>query len=115
MRFNPSRNVHCANAAASRRGMVLVAVVVVFAIALALFGVWTKSALREQQRIRNQQFRLQAVRLAEAGVRRAVARRAGQSQYEGETWHVSAEMLDKSHDANVQIRVVRGNETATLI
>jgi hypothetical protein len=97
-----------------RRGIVLVAVVAVFAISLTLFGVWAQSAVRSQQRIRSQQFRVQAVRLAEAGVWRAIARRAADTSYKEELWHIPAEMLDKRSAAQVRIRVAPVNGAATI-
>lgn len=111
---NRSNGARCRKTLVSRRGIVLIAVVALFAISLTLFGVWAQAAVRHQQRIRNQQFRVQAVRLAEAGVRRAVARRLADPQYETEVWRVPAEMLDKSHAAEVRIRVAAGGAAGTL-
>jgi hypothetical protein len=101
--------------AASRRGIVLIAVVSLFAISLTLFGVWAKAAVEQQARFHSQQYRVQAVRLAEAGVRRAVARRLADPQYENETWQIPAEMLDTSYAAKVQIRVAKGGAARALL
>jgi type II secretory pathway component PulK len=89
----------------SRRGIVLVAVVVVFAISLMLFGLWARTAVQQQQQMRSQQYRAQALRLAEAGMRRAVARRAADSQYVEEVWQIPAQLLDQINSAQVRIRV----------
>jgi Tfp pilus assembly protein PilX len=101
--------------ASTRRGIVLIAVVALFAISMTLFGVWAQAAVREQQRIRNQNYRAQAVRLAEAGLRRAIARRLADPQYESEVWRVAAEMLDTSNAAEVRIRVAAGDAAGSVL
>jgi hypothetical protein len=111
---HPSFNFCGSGHASQRRGIVLVAIVAVFAISLTLFGVWAKAAIQNQQRIGNQQFRMQAVRLAEAGLRRAMARRAADPQYNEEVWHVPAEMLDEPNAAEVRIRILAGDNMAML-
>jgi hypothetical protein len=110
-----SRQAKTRKPVASRRGIALIAVVALFAISLTLFGVWAQAAVRHQQRIRNQQYRAQAVRLAEAGVRRAVARRLADRQYETEVWRVPSEMLDRSHAAEVRIRVAAGGASGAVL
>jgi hypothetical protein len=115
MLSEPSNQAKRERNASSRRGIVLIAVVALFAISLVLFAVWTQTAIGQQQRIRNQEYRVQAVRLAEAGVRRAIARRLADPQYESEVWRVAAEMLDGPNAAEVRIRVVAGDAAATLL
>jgi hypothetical protein len=88
-----------------RTGFILVAVVVVFTISLTLFGLWAKSAIAHHRQVRGEQLRLQAVRLAEAGVQRAIGRRAADSDYSEETWTVPAEALGGAHAAEVRIRI----------
>ena len=92
-----------------KRGIVLVAVLVIFTISLVLFGIWTRAALAQHRRLQMDQMRLQTVRLAEAGLRRAVLRRQADPQYEGETWQVPADALGGSQLAQVIIKV---NQTA---
>jgi Tfp pilus assembly protein PilV len=98
----------------SRRGIVLVAVVVVFAISLMLFGLWARTAVQQQQQMRSQQYRAQAVCLAEAGMRRAIARRAADSQYVEEVWQIPAQLLDQINSAQVRIRVMTEVGTDTI-
>jgi Tfp pilus assembly protein PilV len=105
MTFHLSDEVTRTKRVASRRGIVLVAVVVVSAISLMLFGLWARAAIGQQQQMRSQQYRAQAVRLAEAGVRRAVARRTADSQYVEEVWQIPAQVLDQINSAQVRIRV----------
>jgi hypothetical protein len=102
------------HAKSSRPGIVLVAVIAVFAISLMLFGLWARAAVQQQQQMRSQQYRAQAVRLAEAGVRRAIARRAADAQYTEELWPVPADMLDQIHSAQVQIKVIVAEDADTI-
>jgi hypothetical protein len=80
-------------------------VLVVFALAMALFGLWAQAAVRDHRRLAGEAQRLQAMRLAEAGAHRALAQRAGNPQYAEETWSVPAAALDGRYSAEVRIRV----------
>jgi hypothetical protein len=71
-----------------KRGVVLIAVLVLLSVSLA-----------------TQQFRVQATRLAEAGLQRALSMRATDATYAEETWSVPASQLDNTHAAQVRIRV----------
>ena len=99
---------------APRRGVVLIVVIVTTSISLVLFGMWAKNMVSEHRRFANQQFRLQATRLAEAGVRRAMARKFADPQFQEETWSVPADSLGGPHAANVQIRVIQGDDATTV-
>jgi Tfp pilus assembly protein PilV len=110
-RCNRTRHDKCQS---SRHGFVLVAVVVVLTISLALFGVWARAAVQQHRRSRNEQMRLQAVRLAEAGVRRAMARRAADPAYNGETWLVDGRELDSVHAAEVRIGLAQSADATAL-
>jgi hypothetical protein len=92
----------------------LVAVIVALTISLALFGVWARGAVQQHRRMRNEQFQQQAVRLAEAGVRRAIARRVADAEYSQERWQIPASDLNSTHEANVQIRVTQNDNPARL-
>jgi hypothetical protein len=98
----------------SRNGVILVAVVVVLTISLTLFALWARAALQQHQRITFEQWRMQAVRLAEAGVRRGLARRAADKAFTQETWSLAAEALDQSHAGVVRIRVMAGPDESTM-
>jgi hypothetical protein len=84
------------------------------AISLTLFGIWARQALSEQRQLETQQKRLQALRLAEAGIGRATARRAVDPQFTEEAWLVPAAQLDQIHAAAVRIRVAPGHKPTTL-
>jgi hypothetical protein len=88
-----------------RRGAVLVAVIVAVTISLALFTLWAQSIVRDKVQMANQQLRMQAVRLAEAGIQRARARRNVDPEYVGETWTVAPEELGGNRGAMVRILV----------
>ena len=87
------------------RGFVLVAVIVVLALAMALFGLWAQAAIREHRWLDGEALRLEAGRLAESGVARGIARRAVDPDYASETWQVPAAELNGHHAAKVQIRI----------
>jgi type II secretory pathway component PulK len=91
------------------RGVVLVAVLVVFVISLSLFGVWARRAVAQHRRSRVEQVRLQAVRLAESGVRRAIARQSVDNNYKEEKWNVPAGVLDEVRAGEVRIRIKTQN------
>ena len=90
----------------ARRGVVLVAVLVLLSLCVTLFGLWARGVLRERSRVAHRQVQAQAVRLAEAGLHRAIARRAADVKYRGETWSVPASDLDKTHAAEVRIQIM---------
>lgn len=92
--------------------MVLIVLIVLFAISMTLFGLWAQSAVREHQRLALEAYRMQAMRLAESGVSRAVARLAADPQYDGERWTVSAADLGGRHAAEVTIRVTSASEAS---
>jgi Tfp pilus assembly protein PilX len=97
-----------------KRGVVLIAVLVLFAVSLTLFGLWSQSVIREHSRLATQQFRVQAGRLAEAGLQRAVSRRATDTKYADEVWTVAATELDKTHTAQVRIHVTPASDTSGI-
>jgi hypothetical protein len=92
----------------------MVAVIVVFAISMALFGLWAQSAVREHRRLAGHELRVQAGRLAEAGLQRAIARRAANAQYDGETWSIPAAVLGGAHAAEVRIRIAPAADAGRL-
>jgi hypothetical protein len=80
-------------------------VLVLFTISLTLFGLWSRAVIRDRNSLATQQFRLQAERLAEAGLQRAISMRAADAKYADEVWSVPATELDSTHAAQVRIRV----------
>src|SRR3954447_22092828 len=85
-----------------RRGIVLVAVLVLFSISLTLFGLWSRTVVRERNSLATRQFRIQTDRLAEAGLQRAISMRATDAKYADEVWSVPATELDNTHAAQVR-------------
>ena len=89
----------------SRRGAVLIVVLVCLALATALFVLVVKQAVAERRTIDRSHNTLQSLWLAEAGIERAAARLATEEDYAGETWIVSGQQLAGSDDAVVRIQV----------
>jgi type II secretory pathway pseudopilin PulG len=96
------------------RGIALVVVIVTMSIALTLFALWSRTIVQEHRRMAARQYQLQATRLAEAGVRRAMAVRAANPLYNEETWSISREDFAGPHAAAVRIRVGPVGETGRL-
>ncbi len=90
-----------------RRGLTIIMVIAFYAIAVAMIGVWVRSALDRQQQVRRWHEKTQAVWLAESGVRRAVAQLTIANGYEGELWEISATELAGNHAAEVLITIER--------
>jgi hypothetical protein len=88
-----------------RGAFAVIAVIVMFVIAVTLIGVWTQAAVRQRLQIESRQIRLQAAELAESGVRRAAARRAGEPEYAGETWSLPAGTIGNGQVASVRIKL----------
>ncbi len=93
-----------------RRGflsvVVLISLVVLMMIAVSLL----RTGLARRDEARAQERRLQADWLAEAGIRRAIARLDGDPGYTGETWPIDAPALDSADGASVQIDVERDRQ-----
>jgi hypothetical protein len=93
-----------------RRGAALLIILVVFAVTMALAGVWTRRSLAAYRGQRLAGERLQVRWLAEAGVRRAAARLSADADYDGEEWTIAADELNFPKAASVLLRVERGDE-----
>lgn len=89
----------------SRRGAILLVILVCFALAAAMFVVLARLAVTARRVAETQQWAVQAQWLAEAGLDRAAARLQQQADYSGETWKISASELGGAHAAVVKIRV----------
>jgi Tfp pilus assembly protein PilX len=96
------------------RGFVLIAVLAVLAISLTLFGVWARGAVAQHRRSRFENVRLQAVRLAEAGIRRATAMHRADVAYKEEKWSIPVGVLDTKHAAEVRIQVAPNADNTML-
>src|SRR5687768_4107906 len=87
----------------SRRGAVLVAVLVTLMVASMLFAAMLRTSRQEHQLLRDHQRRLQAIELGQAGVERAAAQLAADEAYSAEVWRISAAELGSREDADVKI------------
>lgn len=88
-----------------RRGITIIMVIAFYAIAIAMIGLWVRSAFDRQQQVRLWQEKTQAAVLAEAGVRRAVALLDRDEKYAGELWAIEAEELASVTAAQVLIEI----------
>jgi type II secretory pathway component PulK len=92
--------------AGNRRGVAIIPVIALFAVAMTLIAVWVKSAISEKRQIVRWHEHLQTEHLARAGVQRAIARLSREGDvYPGETWRVSKDDMETLQDAVVEIRV----------
>ncbi|MEN6407146.1 MAG: hypothetical protein ABFC77_11825 [Thermoguttaceae bacterium] len=89
----------------SRRGAILVVVLVAFAMAAVLMVLAVRQVGLERQSQQANLRREQSRWLAEAGVERATARLAADPKYSGETWTVSAKDLAADRGGSVRIDV----------
>jgi type II secretory pathway component PulK len=112
--MNSNHRIRRIDYSARHHGVALVAVIALFAVSVTLFGLWAKAAVRERQRIVSHQSRVQAQRLAEAGISRAMARRAADPQYNKETWSLPAKVLSGTHTAEVRIQVLPAQDGAAV-
>jgi hypothetical protein len=89
----------------ARPGFVLVTIVVVIALAMSLFGLWAKAAIGQHRWLDVAALQMQAERLAEAGIARAVDRHTADPEYSGETWTIPAAELQSRGPAEVRIQI----------
>lgn len=90
-----------------RRGMLAIAVLLCLMILTLIAGALLRVGAAQREEVRARERRLQAEWLAEAGLRRALARLASDPGYSGETWNIEARELDAADAATVTIAVER--------
>lgn len=98
-----------------RRGMGIIAVLAVFAVVVAMSGIWMKAELRRHYDQQLRELQIQSQWLAEAGVRRGAARWVVDPKYQGETWQIPAAEIDRPTDARVVIRVEPSAQNASTV
>jgi hypothetical protein len=76
--------------------MTVVAVLVCLIIVTLVSAALLKLGVAQRELARTQERRLQAEWLAQSGIERALARLAGDREYAGETWSISAAELGQS-------------------
>ena len=89
-----------------RRAVILIVLIFVMTFAVTLFGLWARQVVRERHQVEMQQFQLQAVRLAEAGVQRLLAKHRSDKSAQNESWSIPAQDLDNRHAAVVRLQVL---------
>ena len=90
-----------------RRGMLAIAVLVCLIVLTLIAGALLRAGAAQRDEVRAEERRLQAEWLAEAGLRRALARLDADPGYSGETWKIDARELDSADAATVTITVER--------
>jgi Tfp pilus assembly protein PilX len=100
-----------------RRGLLTIAVLVCLIVLALIAGAILCTGVARRDEVRAQERRLQAEWLAEAGLRRALARLDADPAYTGETWQIDAHALDSPDAATVAIALERppGDPTARTI
>ena len=93
-----------------KRAAILVVLIFIMTLVATLFGLWGRQVLREQHQLETQKYRLQAVRLAEAGVRRLAAKHALDEEFQNESWTVPADQLDNRHAAIVRLQLHKADD-----
>jgi type II secretory pathway component PulK len=89
-----------------RRGaMLLISVLACLTLVMLLVAAWVRAIGQERRQLRSQQNCLQAVYLAESGLRRAAAQLAKNAKYEGEIWRIDGEMFHAAAGATIAVRV----------
>jgi type II secretory pathway component PulK len=96
---------HAAKKTRLRRGVVLIMVLVALGLVAVLGGALVSLAGMERSVLSARERECQARWLAEAGVERAAARLAADTQYAGETWLLDDEELGGRGPAEVTIHV----------
>jgi Tfp pilus assembly protein PilV len=87
------------------RGFALLMILVCLMIASAMLASIFKSTIAMQRFTQSREWRIQAEWLVESGVERAAAKLAENTQYQGETWLLSADQLGGDNEALVFIEV----------
>jgi len=88
-----------------RRGVAIIAVIALYAVAITMIGAWIHTALSHQRQARLRHEKMQTTWLADAGLRRAAAQLIKDSSYRGEHWMIESDQLGGKHAAAVEIRI----------
>ncbi len=103
----------------SRRGAVLLTVVVCLMVVTVLSVALARTLVMQHRQLQTRQHQLQALWLMQAAVDRAHAKLKdageGATPYVGETWEISAEQLGGEHAALVVIEAEPSSEDASRI
>jgi type II secretory pathway component PulK len=87
--------------------MLAIAVLVCLIVLTMFAGALLRVGAAQRDEVRAEERRLQAEWLAEAGLRRALARLDADSAYAGETWNIEARELGAADSATVAITIER--------
>ncbi|KAA0136014.1 hypothetical protein FYZ48_17965 [Gimesia chilikensis] len=99
---------------ATRRGAVLILVMVCLLIVTMLLASLLKSALMQRRQVIREQLRVQAEWLAESALERAVEQRLKNPNYKGEVWEIRPEDLGTRYAASAVIQLKPAEKTDRL-
>ena len=97
-----------------RRGVALVAMLVLLSVFMLLAASWVRRIVAERQEVRRYEREVQATRLAESGLARARAQLAHAVDYPGEVWEIPADSWEAHPPAEVQIDVQRDDSESGI-
>ncbi|MCA9016174.1 MAG: hypothetical protein KDA77_12650, partial [Planctomycetaceae bacterium] len=87
----------------TRRGAVLVIVMVCLLLITLLMASLLKSALMQRRQMIKEQYRVQAEWILESALERAARQRLNDSAYQGEVWQISPDDLGTKYAASAEI------------
>ncbi len=99
------RDSRCGRGNNRRRGLVLLFVLAVIAVATVRMVTLARTMVSAREELQTQSWQLQAGWLARSGLQRAAARLKQRPDYAGETWKVSADEIGGRDGAVVRIDV----------
>ncbi|MFK7778083.1 MAG: hypothetical protein QM501_08185 [Gimesia sp.] len=99
------------NALVTRRGAVLVIVMVCLMLISLLMASLLRSALLQRRQVINEQYRVQAEWILESALERAALQRLQDPKYQGEVWKITPADLGSRYAGSAQIIIKReGND-----
>lgn len=94
-----------------RRGIVSVVVLIVLMLITTMIAQYARRALGDRRQTRLEMQHQQTIQLAEAGLRRALAKVAADAEFQSETWQVPAGVIHQTNIGSVEISVQDGQAT----
>jgi type II secretory pathway component PulK len=98
-----------------RSGIVLICVLACLVVVTGIAVAMVKSALMARKAVRQERQKAQVELLLEAGIQRAVARFASDTDYAGESWDLPAEIFSNADAARIDIEVLKTEQQSPTI
>lgn len=100
-------------AARRRRGSIFPIFLVSLILVAATSAILVRTTLTQRALVRSEERRLQADWLVQSASARAAAKLATDAAYSGETWQVSADEIQQTNGASIEISVSKLDDSAT--